>query len=200
MVPLDIILGNGSILVNGGGPHVVANADSTISVKSGIITTTGTPLDVNIQGALDLNLPNANVDVNGFSAILTGNVTGGPGIPIFSQQPAGNVRFNNVTIFPPQPIPPAPGISGAGTNEAINQLVDYILREHEDIYDYKIENHLFSLADKSQPVFYFYHPLTEVDYSTFDDIVLDAEAYEFVEDLLQLKSSPHYYYGIESKI
>jgi hypothetical protein len=37
------------------------------------------------------------------------------------------------------------------------------------------------------PYFYGYHPLTPIDSSAFDGIVLDAAAYDFIENNLNLK-------------
>ncbi|MBL7131536.1 MAG: right-handed parallel beta-helix repeat-containing protein [Candidatus Omnitrophica bacterium] len=45
------------------------------------------------------------------------------------------------------------------------------------------------------PTFYFYHPLTPVDSSAFDDIILDEGAYEFIEDTLKFKKSLPLYYS-----
>ena len=43
---------------------------------------------------------------------------------------------------------------------------------------------------------YFYHPLTPTDLSAFDDIKLDAGAYEFIENSLSLKTHVSSYYGL----
>ena len=44
------------------------------------------------------------------------------------------------------------------------------------------------------PTFYFYHPLTPINTSAFDDIILDVDDYEFIEDSLKSKKGmPSYY-------
>ena len=50
------------------------------------------------------------------------------------------------------------------------------------------ENFRVSLAQPLRATeFFAYHPLSSADFSAFDDIVLDFEAYEFIEDNINLK-------------
>lgn len=43
---------------------------------------------------------------------------------------------------------------------------------------------------------YAYHPLTPADYTAFDDIKLDIDAYEFIEDSIKMKKSGFPYFGL----
>ena len=43
---------------------------------------------------------------------------------------------------------------------------------------------------------YAYHPLTPTDSSAFDEIVLDEEAYEFIEDNIRMKKEAAPYFGL----
>jgi len=43
---------------------------------------------------------------------------------------------------------------------------------------------------EAQPSFFFYHPLTDIDSSSFDNITLDAGAYDFIEDELKNRKGP----------
>ena len=52
-----------------------------------------------------------------------------------------------------------------------------------------------TVVDPRVPFFYFYHPLTPVDQTAFNDINLDVGAYEFIENSIDLKKRLPAYYG-----
>ncbi|MDD4909945.1 MAG: filamentous hemagglutinin N-terminal domain-containing protein [Candidatus Omnitrophica bacterium] len=45
------------------------------------------------------------------------------------------------------------------------------------------------------PTFYFYHPIIDIDNSAFSNLIMDSDAYEFIEDSLKLKKSLPIYFG-----
>ena len=79
--------------------------------------------------------------------------------------------------------------------------------------------HLMSVLNKISPVYYrilsfsqflsfepvtpvgvyAYHPITETDFSAFDEITLDVEAYEFIQNNINLKKSLAPYFGTEKE-
>ena len=61
---------------------------------------------------------------------------------------------------------------------------------YETLKNYKLS------ANTANPLIYFYHPLTPVDQSAFDNITLDTGAYDFINNSLDLKKHPATYYGL----
>lgn len=45
------------------------------------------------------------------------------------------------------------------------------------------------------PTFYFYHPIVNIDNSAFSNLIMDIDAYEFIEDSLKLKKSLPIYFS-----
>ena len=68
------------------------------------------------------------------------------------------------------------------------QGVPLLLPRDFRIYYELSENFRVSLAQPLRATeFFAYHPLSSADFSAFDDITLDFEAYEFIEDNIDLK-------------
>jgi hypothetical protein len=191
---ITLTIDNGSIIALGAGPHMVAAGDSVINLAGGTITTSGTPLDVNITGVLTLNISNASA---GTCAILTGTVTGiggplvtGAGWPLLINTstiplaPNGYVYFNGTIIWPPSSF----------FNYLL--LIEELSRGRENAI-YEIMQHFIDVtnANPRVPFFYFYHPLTPTDLAAFDNIALDVNAYNFIDDNLDLKKRPAAFYG-----
>ncbi|MDD3375057.1 MAG: hypothetical protein PHY73_04970, partial [Candidatus Omnitrophica bacterium] len=193
---VNLLANNGSVAVNSlqTTPHIIANGDSSILTPHGKITPTGTPLDVDITGTLSVDLTNYQIS-NIVNAVIpppmdvfgnmTGTITGGIMIPLLTGtlnpaplNPPGYVYYNGVQIWPPKMFGP----SGAGS--------DKILASAEKIdkaYWEILEPYRYASFSQATPVFYLYHPLNETDEEAFEDINLDADAYEFIEENINLK-------------
>ncbi len=164
----------GSILALGPGPHLIASADSLLQA-GGVIANLVQPLDVLLSaGNLSVDIGNA---IGGVSGVLTGTTPSGT--LVVRNLPPGIVYFNATQIYPP---------AGAGgpSPELISQssyllFWRMILPMLENLARY---NNPFTPGG---PVF-FYHPLTDVDWSAFDQFVLEEGAYEFIEEEIRRRS------------
>jgi hypothetical protein len=190
---ISIIIENGSLLAIGVGPHIVCPADAYIFIKGGTLSATGDPINVLIDGDLLLDMAEAG-NVGGICGYFNGSVhgqTSGMYVLFMNSSfpspllPNGIVFFNGNIIWPP--------INMA----AYNQMLELLSRKFENLHAGNLQNFRLVSIDTNRPLFYFYHPLTPTDSSAFDNITLDAGAYEFIENLLQLRGSAPGYFGIE---
>jgi hypothetical protein len=69
------------------------------------------------------------------------------------------------------------------TNDKVNKII------YETLSPYQLSSNTY------EPLVYFYHPLTPIDESAFNGIVLDQGAYDFIENSLELKKLLPGYYG-----
>jgi hypothetical protein len=168
----------GSIYAFVAGPHIVVNgtADSLLSVPTGVIAVYGAGVVGGVP--IDISMPNANLllniggSVDTISGFLTGNTLLGtlifePAILTPQPHPPGAVFFNNILIWPT--------LDALGTSQAYNSLTLHIEFAGGTMWVYYIINPF-----GGSPV-YFYHPLTESDWSAFDELDLGDDAYQFMD-------------------
>ncbi|OQX81416.1 MAG: hypothetical protein B6D56_02460 [Candidatus Omnitrophica bacterium 4484_70.1] len=214
--------GTGSIYAQGPGPHIIAGDDSFLNAPEGKISPLpGAPLNVSIKG--DLYLDIANLSITYPTRENYGNLIGtiAPlNTPIliptrFSDplNPPGFVYFNAKQIWPPK---------SNADYQWLAQLVvtrykPFIARYRHRFYnnprypqeaarvrgDYfeSLEGSRFVSIEPATPLLYAYHPLTPVDASAFEQIVLDVGAYEFIENRIKLKGDifPYLLYPHQKK-
>ncbi len=89
--------------------------------------------------------------------------------------------------------PTPPDISG-GT-----QFLASTLKEFKIYYELNSNFRLSTASLVNSTDFYAYHPVTETDESAFDGISLDVEAYEFIEQNINLKKKIAPYFGGEAE-
>ncbi|MBU4334621.1 MAG: hypothetical protein KKD07_09295, partial [Candidatus Omnitrophica bacterium] len=111
-----------------------------------------------------------------------------PGIDVQDGGPAGYVFYDD---YPTGlgPLQIWPEIPGGG--------VPYLLEDDTVRVYYELtENYRIASFEPATPATYYaYHPLTTTDSSAFDDITLDAGAYEFIDGNLNLKDKMSPYFG-----
>ncbi|MDD5085401.1 MAG: autotransporter-associated beta strand repeat-containing protein, partial [Candidatus Omnitrophica bacterium] len=121
-------------------------------------------------------------------------------LPIVVNNYIDSGNNTNWTFYVPSPVTPVTVL--LLTTTQLNQLSDAeggVLNPGiGQISDYTANTYIITIIDASHPTFFFYHPLTPVDSSAFDSIVLDAGAYEFIENLLKLNGTAPSYFGINS--
>ncbi|MFH1768688.1 MAG: hypothetical protein ABH858_05985, partial [Candidatus Omnitrophota bacterium] len=185
---VNLIMDNGSILAVGAGPHIISATDSLIELTGGTIAITGSALKVDITGRLFLDLAGAAV-VDGVIGYITGTITGGPSFVNTSYPspliPAGKLYFNGAVNWPPVATTEYSLASDSFT------VTTFAQNSVVTVYFYTINS-----FNPSSAVF-FYHPLTSVDYSAFDDIILDADAYEFIEGRLSFADKISQYFTVD---
>ncbi len=199
---VNLLADNGSVLVQTTQttPHIIAKGDSYIRTPHGKITPTGTPLDVNIDGNLYVDLTNSQISnvVNApipppmdIFGNMTGIVTGSITIPFLlgtnnpaPLTPPGYVYYNGVQIWPPKMI-------DSGERERISASTEKIEKAYWEI----LNPSRYVSVDPATRTFYQYHPLGETDDSAFTGINLDADAYEFIEENINLKKDLDPYFG-----
>jgi hypothetical protein len=196
-----IVADNGSLYASytpgAGQHHIIAHADSLISVPHGVIGIKINPLVI-----IPINVEIINgiliVDIGGLigtpyfgqSGYLEGSIS--PlnipilfpnywNYPALDLYPPGQVFWNGQLIWPPLP-------SQLGNYQYLYTLYQgsttatrFLLPVLESLIGYQINAFDFmSSAQFAGPV-YFYHPLTETDMSAFDTFILDVGAYEFID-------------------
>jgi filamentous hemagglutinin family protein len=100
----------------------------------------------------------------------------------------GAVNLGPLQIWPELP----PGITN------VNDLLSIDLQKYLRAYYELLKNRRVVYAMPIDPTtFYFYHPLTPMDYSAFDNIKLDINAYDFIDGNLNFKDPGNLsnYYG-----
>ncbi|GEM_PF-2628266 len=93
-------------------------------------------------------------------------------------------------------VPAAPATPGGTTFTDPALLVEELTRRIGQDTFTVFNNYRLVSVNINHPFFYFYHPLTPIDQSLFTDIALDADAYEFIENSIELKKHAAPYYGI----
>ena len=73
---------------------------------------------------------------------------------------------------------------------------EQIEREFRVYYEILDPSQFLSFEPATKIGLYAYHPLTPTDYSAFDDIELDADAYEFIDGNIKSKKQRAPYFGI----
>ncbi|MDP2923007.1 MAG: hypothetical protein Q8O30_04730, partial [Candidatus Omnitrophota bacterium] len=184
----------GSIYGVGAGTHITSAGDTEL-IADGIIGRMNVAgfvdnvLKVNVGGYLHLTIGSRSGSSLGTVGAMpvSGNLGGsyGKGYVIhpatiasaypFSGDPSGYIFFNNKEIWP------------YITSEILNQLNN---RSGLSAY--------FEIINPARnstvlPYFYAYHPLTPMDYSAFDGIVLDVDAYDFIDGNLNLRDTNKLY-------
>jgi|GEM_PF-1131716 len=183
---VNIKADDGSIYATGAGPHIVAKADSLLSVPNGTIGLTS-PLDVNILGNLVLDIGSK---LGSTSGDLTGTVNSPTAaIPLILPssfpsplRPPGNVFFNGVRIWPSistfllSQQAAAGGILGQFNFPSVEKLALVQINTFDGL-----------TTSKSGPIF-LYHPLSELDSGSFDEeFQLDEGAYDFIDGQIHKK-------------
>ena len=193
---------DGSILgEQGTGYNIISSGDTHLTAGD-IIGSWAPyePLTVDVGGDLYLKIgkksgvqATGSVGSLGVSGALAGNIGGNyyilPGSKVspnnpFIGDPSGYIFFNSIEIWPLG----AQNASGAGRILASTEKIDKAYWEILDPYRY-------ASFSQSTPVFYLYHPLNETDEEAFEDINLDADAYEFIEEKINLKKDLDPYFG-----
>ena len=106
-----------------------------------------------------------------------------PGIPV------------SVTVVSP-PGPPPPVLPPVTTGGFFSLgVLDNIFDFYRAYYEILSPSQFLSFEPATKIGLYAYHPLTETDDSAFDNIKLDAKAYEFIEDHIKLKKKLPDYFG-----
>ncbi len=206
---------NGSIYAQSKGPHVIAFDDSYFSAPQGKITPWGVPLNVWIKGKLFLNI--ANLSIIYPTREIYGNLVGticSLGVPILIPtrfpkplNPPGFVYFNYKQIWPPKSNSDYQLMSQA----VVNAYNNFILKYRQEFFNNPrfsqelivsktgyfadlLKKYRLVSFDKATPIFYAYHPLTPTDFSAFDNIILDEEAYEFIEKRIKVRRALPFYF------
>jgi filamentous hemagglutinin family protein len=170
---------DGSILAVGSDPalspgmHLRAAADSLL-FASGVIASLVGPFDILLSsGNLAVDIGSA---IGGISGVLTGTTPSGT--ILVNNAPPGIVYFNGLAVWgtPPAPTGPATDIISESSYLLFWRMILPML-ENLALY-----NNPFTPGG---PV-YFYHPLTEADWSAFDAFILEEGAYEFIEGALDI--------------
>jgi len=173
------IITGGSILPSGSGPQLTAGTDSLLQA-GGVIASLFTPLDVLMSGEGNLGVTIFN-EIGGVSGALTGTTPSGT--LVVNNEPPGAVYFNDILVWG-APLPPAPagggGPSGLAEQQGALLFWRFVLPTLENLTTYNVNPN-----DLAGPVF-FYHPLTEADWSAFDQFILEPGAYEFIENSINL--------------
>ncbi|MDD5238177.1 MAG: filamentous hemagglutinin N-terminal domain-containing protein [Candidatus Omnitrophica bacterium] len=187
----------GSILGFGGNLHLISAADTHLTAAN-VVGDPSTPLMVSVGKDLYLSMGNAfgsafgSVGLLGVSGTLGGSIGGNfvfvPGTyafnPFFAGNPPGYIFFNSSEIWPNLSLGNIFNILASGTMNNPRLYLEFL------------QNYRFVSFDSSTPNFYFYHPSTPSDTVAFDDITLDADAYDFIDGNLNLKKkdvlSPYY--------
>jgi filamentous hemagglutinin family protein len=199
----------GSILGVGRGTHLISAGDTLLHAQEVIGGYPDGPLNVDINGDLLLDIDNrqgsadGSVGITGVSGTLGGRVGGNyifiPGVytnPPFTGNPPGYVFFNGLEIWPLVP-PPSP-LGTITTPEA--EILASLLKKNLRAYYQLMRNFRLVFTDLAQPnQLYGYHPLTETDFSAFDAINLDAGAYDFIDNNINLKGPLSTYFGTITK-
>ncbi|RKY42550.1 MAG: hypothetical protein DRP80_06655, partial [Candidatus Omnitrophota bacterium] len=79
----------------------------------------------------------------------------------------------------------------------LSQLMSALMRRFPVYYEILSPSQFLNFEPATPIGLYAYHPITETDSSAFDEITLDAGAYEFIQDNINLKKSLAPYFGTE---
>jgi hypothetical protein len=91
-------------------------------------------------------------------------------------------------VPPPPPPPPPPPEDDTFFQSLTEDRVYYEILEPSQYLSY----------EPAQAIgLYAYHPLSSADLSAFDEIQLDAGAYEFISDNIEMKKKADPYYGLQ---
>ncbi len=191
---VNLRVNNGNIDTNPHS-HVIANADSLFSTPNGSIGLNN-PVDVNITGNLTLDIGSK---ANGNSGFLTGVVNSpSTSIPLIEpqsfptpQRPPGNIYFNGILIWPPTITNPVTTPTSVINNsfqlsQASTALINHFVYPTSE----KLAVSQVNTFDPSSSAIqssntgglFLYHPLTQVNSSSFDkEFQLDQGAYDFID-------------------
>ena len=189
--------------------YIDAGPDNSVLPGTGFVlppTTIGTPgLILYIGGVVPDDDPNnpypyPGITHNGpigMSGAIAGMVRPGdmavtyvfpsPGIDVQDGGPEGYVFYDDYPAGS-GPLQIWPSYAGA---------VPYLLEDDtRTIYYEKTQHYRIASFEPATPATYYaYHPLSTTDSSAFDDIVLDAAAYEFIDGNLNMKDKLAPYFG-----
>jgi hypothetical protein len=179
---VNILASNGDMHALSAGPHVVAGAKSFLSTPKGTMGLVGDPIDVNVTGALTLDVGGIS---GGVSAKLTGTINDpAPGskpllvpstkAPLY---PAGDILFNGTKIWPM-----ASGFML--TQQATGLIPRFLLPTGEKLNAGQVNFMDVASSNLNSPV-YFYHPLSLVDSDAVNGFNLEQEAYDFIDGQIQ---------------
>ncbi len=105
---------------------------------------------------------------------------------IKSTDQAGNTSLKVLRFSIRAPLPSGP-IEGPDIVPFRNELPRYIPPYLEQIQPFRINPYINLAGVNNQGLVYFYQPLTSSDTSAFDNFILEEEAYEFIDDNINLK-------------
>jgi hypothetical protein len=109
-------------------------------------------------------------------------------VVIKSTDRAGNSSLKILKFSIAYPaLPFTPSQSGGGIEPFRNDIPRYIPPYLEQIQPFRINPYINVSGVANQGLVYFYHPLASSDYSAFDNFILEEEAYEFIEDSINIK-------------
>jgi hypothetical protein len=160
LTPPDILTGNLYLYASGSISGNYPTTGGSLTTNAGYILDSASSIsiyDILTGGARGVVLSNASPA--SIDIVANGSITVDY-VSAFSK---------NLNINTPEPI-----LLGGGDNDQIQTAAGGVSYDHSLGSGYEAE-----------PTFFFYHPLSDIDSSSFDNIVLDAGAYEFIEDELK---------------
>ncbi len=173
---VSLIADDGSIFAIGDGPHLVAANDSLLEA-GGVIASS-----VELVNPFDVKLTNGNLEVtigsaiDGVSGVLTSEET--PSVTLLvNDAPPGIVYFNGSQIWPPSTTGASPELISESAHALVWRWIMYHL---ERLAMYRMNS-----FDAAGPV-YFYQPLTEMEMVAFEELIVDEDAYEFIDGVLNI--------------
>lgn len=181
---------NGSIHASGNGTHVVAKDVSVLSAAGTIGV--DNPVNVNIDNDLLVEMFGVEGTTSGR---LGGTVNGqlatipvvAPGLLTPSQNPPGDVFFNNIRIWPT-----SGSVSSIASSLDATRFTrpntEFLYPNAQQLPSVQVNTFdAISSANHAGPVF-LYHPLAEVDSSASDaSFQLDEGAYDFIDGRIEEK-------------
>lgn len=195
--------GNGSILGIGGGTNVTSGGNTNLTAGNLIGSWVPySPLNVNVGkdlylaiGQRDSSSVSGSVGPMGVSGTIGGTVGGvyhfDPGIhalynlanTAFSGNPPGYIFLNKVEIWPNLSLPTV-----VNNNVALAAAqIDNSLQENQNAYYERLHVHLIREAEVASPLnIYAYHSLVDSDNSAVDHIKLEPEAYDYIDQHINL--------------
>jgi hypothetical protein len=178
------------LTVTATGPTKASGTALTAGPSTTDFTATGT------VGGEQVTSVTLTPDANGLSAatpagspyVVTPSAATGTGGFAVSNYSITYVPFNGtVDSAPITPAGPATftAFDLFQANDKVNKII------YETLSPFQLSSNVH------EPLVFFYHPLTPVDQSAFNDIALDEGAYDFIENSLELKKLPPSYYGVQ---
>ncbi len=180
---------NGSIHASGNQTHVVAKEGAVISAAGTIGV--DNPVNVNIDNDLLVEMFGVEGTTSGrFAGTVNGQVATipvvSPAVLTPSQNPPGDVFFNNIKIWPT-----SGSVSSASSLDAARFTrpnTEFLYPNAQQLPTVQVNTFdAISSASHAGPVF-LYHPLAEVDSSASDaSFQLDEGAYDFIDGRIEEK-------------